>query len=190
MLINPNTLVNSNRPMLSCSAPLSRRTRNIPPWALTACFISFILSSGASRARVHRLMQKYDIHSIRRTAYKITTYSNHSYPFAPNLLQRNFTVPAPNIVWAGDITYVGTDEGWLYLAIVKDLFTKKIVGYAFSNHIDAHLTCAAMFLMAMQRQNPAAGLIFHSDRGSQYARVCHDAVIPMITPLLKISLTV
>lgn len=123
---------------------------------------------GVSRARVHRLMQKHDIHSIRRAAYKITTCSNHSYPIAPNLLQRNFNVPAPSTAWVGDITYIGTDEGWLYLAVVKDLFTKKIVGYAFSNHIDTHLTCTAM-LMAIHRQTPAAGLIFHSDRGSQYA---------------------
>lgn len=131
---------------------------------------------GASRARVHRLMQKYDIHSIRRAAYKITTRSNHSYPIAPDLLQHHFTVPAPNTVWVGDITYIGTDEGWLYLAIVKDLFTKKIVGYAFSNHIDAHLTCAAM-LMAIQRQNPATGLIFHSDRGSQYASYTYRSLL-------------
>ncbi len=113
-------------------------------------------------------MQKYDIHSIRRAAYKITTCSNHSFPIAPDLLQRHFTVPAPNTVSVGDITYIGTDEWWLYLAILNDLFTKKIVGYAFSNHIDSHWTWAAM-RMAIQRQKPAAGLIFHSDRGSQYA---------------------
>ena len=84
-----------------------------------------------SRNRIHRLMKNYNIHSIRKNAYKSTTNSNHSYPICENLLKRDFFADIPNSKWVGDITYIRTDEGWLYLATVKDLCTKKIVGYAF-----------------------------------------------------------
>ena len=122
---------------------------------------------GASRARVHRLMVKFNIHSIRTRAYKVTTNSDHSRPIAQNLIGRNFDPQLPNMIWVGDITYIKTAQGWLYLAIVKDLCTKKIVGYSFSNRIDSNLVCDAL-IMAVNRQNPPDHLIFHSDRGSQY----------------------
>ena len=109
---------------------------------------------GASRARIHRLMVKFNIHSIRTKAYKITTNSEYSRPIA--------------MIWVGDITYIKTAQGWLYLAIVKDLCTKKVVGYAFSKRIDSNLVCEAL-KMAINRQNPPHNLIFHSDRGSQYS---------------------
>ena len=86
----------------------------------------------------------------------------------PNLLQRNFSFDRPDQAWVGDITYIPTGEGWLYLAIVKDLCTRKIVGYVFSDKIDTQLTLAALG-MAYRRRKPARGLIFHSDRGVQYA---------------------
>lgn len=121
-----------------------------------------------SRNRIHRLMKKYNIHSIRKNAYKSTTNSNHSYPICENLLKRDFFADVPNSKWVGDITYIRTDEGWLYLATVKDLCTKKIVGYAFSERIDANLVLAALS-MAYNRQKPDGELIFHSDRGVQYA---------------------
>lgn len=121
-----------------------------------------------SRARVYRLMKQANIHSIRTKAFKVTTNSNHRFPAAPNLLQRNFNVTEPNRVWVSDITYVHTDEGWLYVAAIKDLCTKKIVGYAFSNRIDTSLTLEALH-MALSRERPAPGLIHHSDRGVQYA---------------------
>ena len=114
---------------------------------------------GCSRKRVHRQM---------RLAYKRTTNSNHSHPIAQNLLQRNFAFDRPDQAWVGDITYIPTGEGWLYLAIVKDLCTRKIVGYAFSDRIDTQLTLAALD-MAYRRRKPPKGLIFHSDRGVQYA---------------------
>ena len=126
---------------------------------------------GASRARIHRLMVKFNIHSIRTKAYKVTTYSEHSRHIAPNLVNRNFNPPLPNMIWVGDITYIKTAQGWLYLAIVKDLCTKKIVGYSFSNRIDSNLVCEAL-IIAINRQNPPNNLIFHSDRGSQYCS--HD----------------
>lgn len=121
-----------------------------------------------SRKRVHRLMKQGNIHSVRRKAYKRTTNSNHKNPIAPNLLSRNFKFSRPNKAWVGDITYLPTAEGWLYLAIVKDLCLKKVVGYAFSDRIDTKLTLDALN-MAVQRQKPGKGLIFHSDRGVQYA---------------------
>lgn len=123
---------------------------------------------GCSRKRVHRLMRLCGIHSIRKQAYKATTNSNHSHPIAPNLLKRHFSFEQPNQAWVGDITYIPTAEGWLYLAVVKDLCTRKIVGYAFSDRIDTNLTLAALD-MAARRERPAGGLIFHSDRGVQYA---------------------
>ncbi len=121
-----------------------------------------------SRNSLHRLMKKHNIHSIRKKAYKVTTNSNHSYAISPNLLKRDFTASKPNLKWVGDITYIPTDEGWLYAAVVKDLCDKKIVGYAFSNRIDTNLTVAALE-MAVRCQNPGENLIFHSDRGVQYA---------------------
>ena len=123
---------------------------------------------GCSRKRVHRQMSLAGITSARRRAYKKTTHSNHSHPIAPNLLQRNFSFDRPDQAWVGDITYIPTGEGWLYLAIVKDLCTRKIVGYAFSDKIDTRLTLAALD-MAYRRRKPAQGLIFYSDRGVQYA---------------------
>ena len=114
---------------------------------------------GASRARIHRLMVKFDIHSIRTKIYK--HYKNSAgADFAPNLLNRNFATDTPNKVWVGDITYIPTLEGWLYLAIVKDLCTKKIVGYAFSAHPDSKLVCDSLIL-ALKRQKPNANFIFH-----------------------------
>ena len=123
---------------------------------------------GCSRKRVHRQMRLAGISSARRRAYKKTTHSNHSHPIAPNFLQRNFSFDRPDQAWVGDITYIPTGEGWLYLAIVKDLCTRKIVGCAFSDRIDTRLTLAALD-MAYRRRKPARGLIFHSDRGVQYA---------------------
>lgn len=121
-----------------------------------------------SRGRVHRLMKQAGIRSIRKAGFKVTTNSRHKLPIAPNLLNRNFHADAPNAVWVSDITYIRTGQGWLYLAIVKDLCTCKVVGYALSARIDTQLVLDALH-MALWRQRPAAGLIFHSDRGIQYA---------------------
>ncbi len=120
------------------------------------------------RGRLHRLMKRYNIHSVRKRAYRATTNSNHACPVAPNLLMRQFHFSQPGKAWVGDITYIPTDEGWLYLAVVKDLCTKQIVGYALSDRINTDLTLSAL-KMAVYRKKPGAGLIFHSDRGIQYA---------------------
>jgi len=123
-----------------------------------------------SRKRVHRQMQIAHIRSARHKAYKATTNSKHNYRIYPNLPQRNFCYNCINQVWVGDITYIHTDEGCLYLAIVKDLCDKKIVGYAFSERIGIDLTISALD-MAVSRRKPEQRLIFHSDMGVQYASI-------------------
>ena len=124
---------------------------------------------GVSRGRVERLMRQ---HGIRATASRrfrpVTTNSRHGLPVAPNLLEQRFSASAPNQVWLADITYVPTGEGWLYLATVLDLATRKVVGWAMRDHLRSELATAAL-LMATQRQRPAPGLTHHSDRGGQYA---------------------
>jgi len=120
-----------------------------------------------SRGTVYRLMKKHGIKSKRKAKWKATTNSKHNLPVAPNLLEQDFNSDQPNTVWVGDITYSWTDEGWLYTAIVKDLCTKDVVGYAMGNRITKELVINAM-KMAIRRENPKTWLIFHSDRGSQY----------------------
>ncbi len=98
----------------------------------------------------------------------MTTDSNHSLPVAPNLLARDFSAQQPNEKWVTDITYIQTTEGWLYLAVMIDLYSRKIVGWSMSKHIDAQLVCDALTMALWQRKFPK-GVIVHSDRGSQYA---------------------
>ena len=123
------------------------------------------------RVRVERLMREHNIVPKTVKKFKATTNSNHDYPVAPNLLNRNFTVAKPNTAWVCDITYVATGEGWLYLAAVMDLCTGKIVGWAMSERMTANLVCDAL-KQAVMRQRPPRGVICHSDRGVQYA--CKD----------------
>lgn len=122
----------------------------------------------ASKERVERLMQENGIKAKHKRRFKVTTDSKHNLPIAPNLLERNFTPDAPNRVWTSDITYLWTDEGWLYLAIVLDLFNREVVGWSLKPRMTADIVTDAL-TMAWFRRKPAAGLIHHSDRGSQYA---------------------
>ncbi len=121
-------------------------------------------------------MKLYNIHSIRKKSFRITTNSKHNYAVSPNILKRDFTADKANQKWVGDITYIPTDDGWLYVAIVKDLCLKKIVGYAFSSRIDTNLTISAL-KMAVNRQRPQNDLIFHSDRGVQYASTGYREIL-------------
>ncbi|KAA2211180.1 IS3 family transposase, partial [Teichococcus oryzae] len=122
-----------------------------------------------SRGRVERLMRAHGIRAIAgRRVRPVTTNSRHALPVAPNLLDRQFAVTRPNTVWLADMTYLPTGEGWLYLAAVLDLATRKIVGWSMRQHMRAELPCAAL-TMAIQRQQPPPGVLQHSDRGSQYA---------------------
>ena len=116
---------------------------------------------------VARIMRKYGIVAKTVKRFKVTTKQSKSAKFSPNLLQQNFTSSAPDKIWTGDITYIPTGEGWLYLAVVMDLYSRKIVGYSFSKSLSADLAVKAMEMALIQR-NPCEGLIFHSDRGSQY----------------------
>jgi transposase InsO family protein len=118
--------------------------------------------------RVARLMRCNGIIAIQRRKFKATTDSKHSYAVWPNLLNSNFIVARPNSVWVTDITYIWTLEGWLYLAVILDLFSRGIVGFAMDKTIADTLTQQAL-TQAILRRNPAKGLICHSDRGSQYA---------------------
>jgi putative transposase len=122
---------------------------------------------GVSRGRIERLMRRHGIRAIMARPRRVrTTDSRHDLPIAPNLLDRNFTATAPNRIWLADITYVETDQGWLYLATVLDLYSRKIVGWAMADNLRADLPLAAL-RMAISAQRPGAGLIHHSDRGVQ-----------------------
>jgi transposase InsO family protein len=122
-----------------------------------------------SRARVARLMTIIGLSAVSKKKFKITTDSNHHYPVAPNLLERDFTVEQPNSVWVSDITYIFTQAGWLYLTVIIDLFNRMVVGWAMSNGMSAAETTIAALNHAHGRFHPPEGLIFHSDRGVQYA---------------------
>lgn len=123
------------------------------------------------RSRVERLMRKDGLAARVRRRFRVTTNSNHGHPIAPNLLERRFgvdEVAGPDQVWVGDITYVPTREGWLYLAVVIDLATRLVVGWSMKSTLHTSLTLDAL-RMALWRRRPEAGLICHSDRGVQYA---------------------
>lgn len=118
--------------------------------------------------RVERLMRENGVRARHKRRFKATTDSKHSLPVAQNLLAREFTPAAPNRVWTGDITYLDTGEGWLYLAVVLDLFNREVIGWSIKPRMTADLVTDAL-AMAWFRRRPEAGVIFHSDRGSQYA---------------------
>lgn len=121
----------------------------------------------AGRDRIGRLRRELGLACKQKRQFKITTNSKHDYPVAENMLNQTFTPTAPNQVWVVDITYVPTREGWLYLAGVKDVFTCEMVGYAMGERMTQELTAKALW-RAVASKRPAAGLIHHSDRGSQY----------------------
>jgi len=116
-------------------------------------------------------MRLAGVFAKQKRKFKVTTNSKHNLPFSPNLLQRKFTVASPNKVWVSDITYISTSEGWLYLAVVLDLFNREVVGWSMGKRINKQLVVDAT-RMAVWSRKPENGLIFHSDRGSQYCS--HD----------------
>lgn len=119
------------------------------------------------KLRVQKLMQQNNIKAKGKRKFVVTTDSKHDLPIAPNLLERNFTAQKPNQVWTTDITYIATDEGWLYLVVMLDLYSRQVVGWSLQEHMQASLVIDAL-RMAYFRRRPAPGLIVHSDRGSQY----------------------
>jgi putative transposase len=118
--------------------------------------------------RVARLMRRHEIRARQGRRFRVTTRSDHDYPVAPNVLNRDFTAAQPNQRWAGDITFIWTLEGWLYLAVILDLFSRRVIGWATSNRIDRYLVLRAL-TMALDSRSPQENLLHHSDRGSQYA---------------------
>jgi transposase InsO family protein len=120
------------------------------------------------RKRVARLMREKKLAGRTRRRFRTTTDSKHDFPIAPNVLKRDFTAMAPNRAWVTDITFLWTAQGWLYLAVILDLFSRRVVGWATSQNVDRHLALAALDA-ALARRRPAVGLVHHSDRGSTYA---------------------
>lgn len=142
---------------------------------------------GCSKSRIERLMRELGIRARHKRQFRITTDSKHNYPVAPNLLNRQFQVNLPNQVWVADITYIRTFEGWLYLAAVMDLYSRKIVGWSMSETMNTAMAIAAL-KMAIYRRRPPKGLMHHSDRGVQYASYAYQDVLkdnPMICSMSR-----
>ena len=128
-----------------------------------------VLGRPINEKRIGRLMREHELASRKRRRFRVvTTDSKHAHPVASNVLERDFRATAPNEKWLADLTYIPTDEGWLYLALVLDLFSRKLVGWAMSETMPQELTLAALWV-ALGWRDPAPGLLHHSDRGSQYA---------------------
>ena len=129
------------------------------------------------RHRVARLMKYHGIRARQARKFRpVTTDSKHTLAVAENVLDRQFTVDRPDTVWAGDITYIRTRQGWLYLAVVLDLFSRTVVGWAVGKDLSRHLPLRALH-MALGRRKPLPGALFHSDRGSQYASQDYQALL-------------
>ena len=127
-----------------------------------------VLGFPITRTMTENLMEEAEAQVRHKKKFKVTTNSNHNLPLFENLLERRFDVDQPDQVYASDITYIWTQEGWLYLAVVIDLYSRKVVGWSMSSRMTAQLVCDAL-MMAIWLRRPKAGLIHHSDRGSQYA---------------------
>lgn len=130
----------------------------------------------AGRFLVRRLMREAGLRSVWRRKFIHTTNSRHDHPIAANVLNRQFDPAARNLAWVADITYIRTRAGWMYLAVVLDLFSRKVIGWAMATAMPAELVCRALRL-ALQQRAPAPGLIVHTDRGSQYAGLEHQKLL-------------
>jgi transposase InsO family protein len=129
-----------------------------------------------SRRRIGRLMREAGLACKTKRKFKATTNSRHDQPIAPNHLNRQFSVVQPDQVYAGDITYIHTQEGWLYLAVVIDLYSRQVVGWSMAEHMRTKLVNDALS-MAIWKRKPEKGLLWHTDRGSQYASESHRALL-------------
>lgn len=128
------------------------------------------------RKTVAASMKRQDLRAKAARKFKATTNSKHNLPVAPNLLQQDFNATAPNQKWVGDITYLWTEEGWLYLAVVIDLYSRLVVGWALAERMTADLACQAL-QMALWRRKMPKGVIVHSDRGSQYCSALYQGLL-------------
>lgn len=130
-----------------------------------------------SRKRVARHMRDHGLVGRRRPKFRKTTDSNHDQPVAPNIVAREFTVDEPDRVWVADITYIWTLQGWMYLAVVLDLFSRRVVGWSMAEHMRVDLVLDALRAALGKRVPAQIGLVFHSDRGSQYAAKDYRAAL-------------
>jgi transposase InsO family protein len=129
-----------------------------------------------SSKRIHRLMKTQGLHARRPRRFRCTTDSKHVLPVSPNVLARAFEAQAPNQSWVGDITYIETAQGWLYLAVLLDLFSRRVIGWSMGETLDRSL-CLSALEMALRGRNPPPGLVHHTDRGSQYASSDYQAAL-------------
>ena len=155
-------------------------TRPVPDWATVHQELKR-RKFGVGENRVARLMRQMHIAARRKRRFVMTTKSDPSKTAAPNILDRKFRPGAPNQVWATDITYVFTGEGWLYLAVVLDLFSRRAIGWCMDSTMDRSLVLRALD-MALKDRNPAVGLVHHSDRGSQYVSDEYQAALNLQAP--------
>jgi len=140
----------------------------------------------AGRHQVAQSMRRQALRARGARKYKATTNSNHSLPVAPNLLQQNFHADQPNRAWVSDITYIATDEGWLYLAVVLDLYSRHVIGWSMSDRMTSSLVCHALRMAIFARHRPH-GVIVHSDRGSQYCSQEYQRLLSEHTLLCSMS---
>ena len=140
----------------------------------------------AGISRIKRIRKKLGLRCRQKKKFRATTNSKHNLPVAPNLLDRQFSVAAPNKAWVTDITYIATDEGWLYLAGVKDLFNGELVGYALGSRMTQNLVMQALF-RAVAAKRPEKGLILHSDRGSQYCARAYQKLLRQFGMVVSMS---
>jgi putative transposase len=138
-----------------------------------------------SENRVARLMRLSGLRARQTKRYRVTTKRNKRHSVAPNLLKRDFTAERPDQIWLGDITYIPTAEGWLYLAVIMDLYTRRIVGWAMADRMTSDLTKRALE-MALRQRRPGQGLIHHSDQGSQYTDHTYQAMLKI--PEIQVSM--
>lgn len=129
-----------------------------------------------SRKRVARIMRENKLFSKHKRRFRVTTDSEHVLPVAENLLDRDFAAEGPNQKWVTDITFIPTGEGWLYLAVVLDIYSRRVVGWSMGKRLEKELVIRAL-LMALEQRCPAPGLLHHSDRGSQYASSDYQALL-------------
>ena len=149
------------------------------------------LLANHERGRVGRLMRENGIKIIRTQKYKVTTDSNHKFNIAPNILDQNFSADAPNQKWAGDISYIWTSEGWLYLAVILDLYSRRVIGWAVSNRMKRDLAIRALN-MAVPLRQPPKNCIHHTDRGSQYCSNEYQQCLSRhgfkVSPLMNVNI--
>lgn len=138
------------------------------------------------RFKVRRLMREIGLTGRQRKRYVVATASNHPLNLASNLLDRNFNVKQPNKVWVSDTTYIETNEGWLYLAVILDLFSRRVVGWAMSNNNRSELVTEAL-MMAYSRRKPDKGLMHHSDQGVQYASIQYQLALQAKKAVVSMS---